>query len=184
VTRNAPDVTALPTQDVRILVENGEYPLLNRGDVAMLSITVQRLRERWPDARIGVLTDRPTLLRALVPHAEPVDGRRGGNWPADGWYRRILHVAGSRIIGPLSARGRAVAEEPWRRLLAIRGAVRAGVPLAGRHPHSNREIRNLARRHLTRAVGRLPHQPPDGRGEPRRPPDTRTRAGPVPDWES
>ena len=131
--RNAADVTALPTEDVRILVENGEYPLLNRGDVAMLSITVQRLRDRWPHARIGVLTDRPALLRALVPQAEPIDVRRGGNWPADGWHRRILHVAGARITGPLSARGRAVAEEPWRRLRPIRGAVRAGVPLAGRH---------------------------------------------------
>lgn len=118
--RNAADATALPTREMRILVENGEYPLLNRGDVAMLSITVQRLREHWPDARIGVLTDRPALLRSLVPQAEPIGGRHG-DWPADGWYRRIRHIAESRLVGPLSARGRAVAEEPWRRLLVVAG---------------------------------------------------------------
>jgi polysaccharide pyruvyl transferase WcaK-like protein len=119
-------------EGIRILVENGEYPLLNRGDIAMLSITVQRLRDRWPEARIGVLTSRPTLLRALVPQAEPVDCR-DGSWLADGWYRRMLRIVGTKPFGRLSALGCVLAEETRRRLQPVRGALRSALSGRGRH---------------------------------------------------
>jgi polysaccharide pyruvyl transferase WcaK-like protein len=115
---------------IRILVENGEYPLRNRGDIAMLSITVQRLRESWPDARIGVLTNRPALLRAFIPDAEPVDCRRGCRWPTDDRLRRSLSARGARVLGPLSERGRAAAAGPWRRLRPVRAAVRPVSPMS------------------------------------------------------
>lgn len=54
------------------VVENGEYLLQNKGDLAMLAVTVRRLRERWPDGEIGVMTNAPALLRAYEPEAVPI----------------------------------------------------------------------------------------------------------------
>lgn len=114
--RSAGRTKASPQAGIRILVENGEYPLLNRGDVAMLSVEVGRLRRRWPSARIGVLTDRPALLRSLVPEAEPIVAHRGGNWPK--YYRtaRLSRLAASGIVRSLSTRGHSAIEIPRRRL--------------------------------------------------------------------
>src|SRR5262245_41410818 len=47
------------TRPLRILVENSEYWLRNNGDLAMLTVTLDRIHQRWPDARIAVLTDSP-----------------------------------------------------------------------------------------------------------------------------
>src|SRR5690349_11387083 len=57
---------------VRILIESSEYWLRNNGDLAMLEVTITRLRRRWPDAQIGVLTDVPLLLRAYHPTAKGI----------------------------------------------------------------------------------------------------------------
>jgi polysaccharide pyruvyl transferase WcaK-like protein len=63
---------------VNILVEPNAHHLENMGDVAMLQIAVERLAERWPEATIRVLTDKPDVLRRFCPAAEPVPaaGRR------------------------------------------------------------------------------------------------------------
>ena len=47
---------------MRILVEPCAHHHLNLGDVAMLQVAVDRLRARWPDAWIGVITDAPDRL--------------------------------------------------------------------------------------------------------------------------
>src|ERR687889_2952062 len=44
------------TSSMRVLVENGEYWLNNKGEQAILDVSVRRCAERWPEARIGVLT--------------------------------------------------------------------------------------------------------------------------------
>jgi hypothetical protein len=41
---------------LRILADNGEYSFQNKGDLAIVAVTVERLLERWPDAGIGVIT--------------------------------------------------------------------------------------------------------------------------------
>ncbi|MFE3290946.1 polysaccharide pyruvyl transferase family protein [Rhodococcus sp. NPDC059234] len=117
--------TAVPGDELRVLVENAEYWLNNRGDLAMMHTTVERLRARWPNARVGVLTYQPVLLRALVPGAEPVSYRRGGDWARDRWHHRLPQLAGPRVVGPPVAAWRAATEEPRRRLRTVRRVVRA-----------------------------------------------------------
>jgi len=102
-------VRGAPGADIRILADNGEYWLTNKGDQAIIRVTVRRLRERLPHARIGVLTNAPILLRSYEPDAEPVCYRRGGDWAdarvadawvADAWVGRVAaRVAGPRVVG-------------------------------------------------------------------------------------
>ena len=61
---------------MRVVIEHSEYWLRNHGDLAMLEVTVERLRERWPRARVAVLTDSPSLLRAYFPQCEADHGLR------------------------------------------------------------------------------------------------------------
>ena len=67
----------------KILVEHSDYLHINKGDIAMLDVTVRRIREHLPDARIGVLTEAAPLLRIYVPDAEPVHpwGRSAWQFP-------------------------------------------------------------------------------------------------------
>ena len=62
---------------LRILVENSEYWVRNNGDLAMLAVTLDRMHQRWPDARIAVLTDSPCLLRAISLAPKDLGLRRG-----------------------------------------------------------------------------------------------------------
>lgn len=104
--------------ELRVLVENGEYWLRNRGDIAMMAITVERLRARWPQARIGVLTHQPAVLRALLPEAEPISGPDWG-WGTDGWPGRLYRTAGAKVVGPAALRWRAASDGPKDRLRAL-----------------------------------------------------------------
>lgn len=56
----------------RILVDCGDYELGNLGDVAMLQVTVQRLREHFPTASIDVITKDPVALARHCPGARAV----------------------------------------------------------------------------------------------------------------
>lgn len=56
--------------------------MLNKGDLAMLQVTVARLRRRLPEARIGVPTTAPARLAAFCPGVEPVVVAAGADW---GW---------------------------------------------------------------------------------------------------
>ncbi|MFI7001035.1 polysaccharide pyruvyl transferase family protein [Nocardia sp. NPDC050175] len=109
--------------DIRVLVENGEYWLRNRGDIAMMAVTVERLRARWPRARIGVLTHQPGILQALLPEAEPLCGP-DWSWGRDGWSGRLSRSAGTRLVGPAALRWRAATDGPKDRLRALRSAAR------------------------------------------------------------
>lgn len=91
---------------MRVLVENGEYWLNNKGDQAILDVSVQRCAERWPGARIGVLTSAPRLLQAYHPAAEPVWYERGGAWRGRGpvgipGVADLLERLGPSRTGPL-----------------------------------------------------------------------------------
>jgi polysaccharide pyruvyl transferase WcaK-like protein len=87
---------------LRILIENSEYWLRNNGDLAMFEVTIRRLRERWPNARIGVLTDSPSLVRAYYPEAEAMTV-----WDTDPWdeptrLERFAAKVGPTITGPVA----------------------------------------------------------------------------------
>src|SRR4051812_27483662 len=86
----------------RVVVQNGEYWLCNKGDLAMLDVTVRRFRERWPAARIGVLTSAPHLLRAFHPTAEPISDRGRGDWPGPGLAAQLAQRLGPSVVGPPS----------------------------------------------------------------------------------
>jgi polysaccharide pyruvyl transferase WcaK-like protein len=90
------------TPGLRIVVQNGEYWLSNKGDLAMLAVTVRRLQERWPQARIGVLTSAPLLLRGFAPGTEPISDSGAGGWPGKPALGRLAERAGPRIVGPAS----------------------------------------------------------------------------------
>ncbi|OZM79403.1 polysaccharide pyruvyl transferase [Pseudonocardia sp. MH-G8] len=79
---------------IRVLVQDGEHWMRNVGDLAMLSVTLRRLRDHWPDASLHVMTSAPTLLRAYHPDVHPVsDGR------LPRWIAQPLSAVGSRL-GP------------------------------------------------------------------------------------
>lgn len=72
---------------MKILVENGCYELRNMGDVAMLQVAVERLRNLWPDALIQVITSAPELLTKYCPQAHPIGAEGRHIWLQD---RNIL----------------------------------------------------------------------------------------------
>jgi polysaccharide pyruvyl transferase WcaK-like protein len=88
-------------QPLRILIENGEYWLRNNGDLAMMAVTISRLRERWPDARLGVLTGSPALVRAYFPQVQGIRGDEDDPWAAPSWSQVIAGKMGSKFIGPV-----------------------------------------------------------------------------------
>lgn len=88
--------------ELRIIIQNGEYWMLNKGDLAMLDVTVRRLRERWPNARIGVLTSAPLLVSAFQPEVEPILYGGRGDWPKMEILGRMAAIAGPRACGPVT----------------------------------------------------------------------------------
>ncbi len=94
-------------------MQNGEYLMRNIGDLAMLSVTLRRLRERWPDAAIQVMTIAPALLRAYHPDVQPVSD---GRMPA--WLSDALSTSGSRLRPGITG-------------IASMGSLRASGELAG-----------------------------------------------------
>ena len=81
-------------RDVRILIENSEYWLRNNGDLAMMTVTVERLRARWPQSRIAVLTDSPSLLRAYFPDCEAITVFDADPWGAPSAPERLPSAPG------------------------------------------------------------------------------------------
>ncbi|MPZ64402.1 MAG: GNAT family N-acetyltransferase [Pseudonocardiaceae bacterium] len=133
VSRRRPQVTPADANGaIRVVIQNGEYWLCNHGDAAMLEVTIRRLRERWPDARIGVLTSAPNLLRAVEPGAEPISDRGTGDWPVTGVTARLAQRVGARVVGP-AAIGRLTAMDllgqySGRLDQALRRVVGVGLP--------------------------------------------------------
>ncbi len=94
--------SARATRPLRILVENSEYWLRNNGDLAMLTVTLDRLQKRWPDARIAVLTDSPCLLRAYFPRAEGISVFDKDPWGPPTRLERLAGHLGPRVVGPVA----------------------------------------------------------------------------------
>lgn len=89
-------------RSLRILIESSEYWLLNMGDLAMLDVTVRRFRDRWPEARIGVLTDTPALLHAYFPGVDAVAPLGSSAWSPAGRWAALAERAGPRLVGPFA----------------------------------------------------------------------------------
>ena len=89
---------ALPAP--RIIIEHSDYWLSNKGDLAMLAVTIERILTRWPHARVYVLTELPMLLRALFPEAEPLSPWGGRAMRAPEPLRRLNMRVQPRLIGP------------------------------------------------------------------------------------
>lgn len=82
----------LDSSPVRVVVQNGEHWMRNIGDLAMLSVTLRRLRERWPAASLHVMTSAPALLRAYHTDVLPISDGRMPRFLAE-----PLAAAGSRL---------------------------------------------------------------------------------------
>jgi polysaccharide pyruvyl transferase WcaK-like protein len=106
----------------RIVIQNGEYWMVNKGDLAMLDVTVRRVRERWPNARIGVMTSAPLLLSAFQPEAEPIIHGGRGDWPRNGMIGRIAAGVGPHVCGPLMVAWLNAQHRPRRLARRIRRA--------------------------------------------------------------
>ena len=91
---------------LRILVDNGDYGLVNRGDIAKIEIAIARLREHWPRAEFGVVTEAPARVPTFFPRVAAVAFDDRGGWPS---AEPALRVAEQRpgIIGPSAAEGAA-----------------------------------------------------------------------------
>jgi polysaccharide pyruvyl transferase WcaK-like protein len=147
---NRPTSVSPPAgRPLRVLVENGEYWLNNKGDLAMLDVMVRRIARWWPHARIGVLTSAPALLAAYEPAVEPIFSLRGGDWPR---RRRLASVVGR--WGP-AATGPLLNGVDAARALPRRIARR----LRREHPPGDRssEASGVDRQSLGRDGGRLPN---------------------------
>ncbi len=65
---------------MRILIEHGSSQMNNLGDVAMLQVTVERLRALWPDARLAVITRSEASLARHIPSVAPVVVNYPSSW--------------------------------------------------------------------------------------------------------
>jgi polysaccharide pyruvyl transferase WcaK-like protein len=65
---------------MRILVDNGSYPLHNFGDVAMLQVAVGRLQSLFPESTVEVLTSAPDLLSRYCVGAKAVPSNGLRRW--------------------------------------------------------------------------------------------------------
>src|SRR5271165_4004241 len=134
------------TRPLRILVENSEYWLRNNGDLAMLTVTLDRIHQRWPDARIAVLTDSPCLLRAYFPRAEGISVSDEDPWAPPTRLERLAGHLAPRVVGPvalarlrLRVRRKQLPDRLWagrRKLLrlALRRPAPADVPVSETAP--------------------------------------------------
>lgn len=95
-------VTARPGsgREYRILIENSEYWLRNNGDLAMLAVTIDRLRKHWPDAYIGVMTDSPLLLSAYFPGTRGITRYSEDPWAEPSRFGQLAASAGPAVVGP------------------------------------------------------------------------------------
>lgn len=81
---------------MRILVDSGEHQLVDKGRIARIEVTLARLRELWPDAEIGLLTDQLTQANLFFPGVTPVPYTGPGGWP-DGVHAGLLKMSGPEL---------------------------------------------------------------------------------------
>ncbi|WP_287127944.1 polysaccharide pyruvyl transferase family protein [Candidatus Cyanaurora vandensis] len=88
---------------MQILIEQSSYALDNMGDLAMLEVSVKRLKELWPGATLRVFTSAPERVAACFPQAQafPIGGRAT-------WFRPVL--ASKQLPKPVQG---ALAQWEW-----------------------------------------------------------------------
>lgn len=120
----------------RILVDSGDYQCSNLGDVAMLQVTVTRLRELWPSASIEVITQDPDALAMHCPGTVPVPWSGRDIWlsrgtvlgrPLDRTLRRITPGNAAGMEAVLRRRHPRLLETLLRGKLRLRGGDAAGL---------------------------------------------------------
>jgi polysaccharide pyruvyl transferase WcaK-like protein len=79
----------------RLLIDASTYAINNNGDMAMFKVLLGRLRARFPDARVAIVTNDPDGVKTLDPRVEPVVV--GDRWL---WERPVLGVIGQISIQP------------------------------------------------------------------------------------
>lgn len=137
---------SLPSTPHRVLIEHSEYWLRNHGDMAMLTVTVARLRRRWPDADIAVMTDSPALLRAFLPEVRPITVTGSAGWDRLPPAARAATRLPATVVGPLAL----------SRLTALARARGWAATTA----HRTRMVTALARGELHRLLMQPPPPPP------------------------
>lgn len=103
---------------MNIVVEPSDYLMRNVGDMAMLQVAVRRMVERWPKARIEVLTDDADALLHLVPEVTPVSAIGRAVWMEDEG-RRVLGGIGQRVTAGQQEELRAARPDVWYRIKRI-----------------------------------------------------------------
>jgi colanic acid/amylovoran biosynthesis protein len=122
---------APPIGRPRLLVEPGSYAMLNLGDIAMLQVCIERLRERWPDASIGVVTESPERLAQHCGDVLPISAAGQHEWFRDRWdggaYSPLLGQRSRSRLERL-ARRRLEERQPRRARVAVRAELLAREP--------------------------------------------------------
>ncbi len=67
---------------MQILVEPSDYILRNAGDMAMQEVTIARLAELWPQARLLVLSEVPDQFPVLTPNMQAISMEGRATWLA------------------------------------------------------------------------------------------------------
>ena len=108
---------------MRILVDQGDYGLLNMGDVAMLQSCVARLKQQWPDADIMVIARQYSDLSAYCPGASLVKRASGERFAQliPHSYRPVWYSVTPYLSG-WSGRRHFARPEPRTALQAVRAA--------------------------------------------------------------
>jgi polysaccharide pyruvyl transferase WcaK-like protein len=96
---------------VRILVEPCAHGMVNVGDIAMLTVATARLRELWPDAEIGVITEVPDRLALHCPGTVPVPAEGRRVWLEEPHFGERIHG----MLPATAASGLRTLEERVRR---------------------------------------------------------------------
>ncbi len=86
---------------MRILIEHGSSQMNNMGDVAMLQVTVERLRALWPDASLAVITRSEASLARHISSAVPVVIHYPSSWTR---LAKLSQSGLGRIARPLRLR--------------------------------------------------------------------------------
>jgi len=100
----------------RILIDPQIYDCLNMGGVAMAQGLVARLRARWPDAELCVLTESPEALATVLPGTVPVPHGHFRRWTGDRF-----------LLGPLF---RVMPERVARQVIDAQRGVELRYPVA------------------------------------------------------
>jgi polysaccharide pyruvyl transferase WcaK-like protein len=103
---------------MRILVEPSAHGMVNIGDIAMLAVAVGRLRELWPEASIGVITDAPDRLAIHCPDTTPIPAAGRRLWLEEPYVGAAIHRRLPRLAGGRLHAGEQAVRRRWPALAA------------------------------------------------------------------